>query len=39
MLELCELTEIEREIQESENTISIISEKKLQIEEVKKKSK
>ena len=36
MLELCELTEIEREIQESENIVSKILETKQQIEEVQK---
>ena len=36
MLELCELTEIECEIQESENIISKILETKQQIEEVQK---
>ena len=36
VLELCELTEIEREIQESENIVSKILETKQQIEEVQK---
>ena len=36
VLELCELTEIEREMQESENIVSKILETKQQIEEVQK---
>ena len=36
VLELCELTEIEHEIQESENIVSKILETKQQIEEVQK---
>ena len=36
VLELCELTEIKREIQESENIVSKILETKQQIEEVQK---
>ena len=36
VLELCELTDIEREMQESENIVSKILETKQQIEEVQK---
>ena len=39
VLELCELTEIEREIQESENIITKILETEQQIQKYKKKSK